>query len=46
MDNPNKKNDASTAKKTEEEEKSSIRRTSMESAKAIEDEYEKIMNGG
>lgn len=46
MDSPNKKNDASTAKKTEEEEKQARRRTSMEAAKLIEDEYEKIMNGG
>jgi hypothetical protein len=44
MDDPNKKTDASTAKKTEEEEKVG-RRTSIEAAKAIEDEYEKIMNG-
>jgi hypothetical protein len=44
MDDPNKKIGVSTAKKTEEEEKTG-RRTSMEAAKAIEDEYEKIMNG-
>jgi hypothetical protein len=46
MDEPNKKTEGSTAnaKKTEEEEKVG-RRTSMEAAQAIEDEYEKIMNG-
>jgi hypothetical protein len=46
MDDPNKKigGAASTAKKTDEEENTG-RRTSIEAAKAIEDEYEKIMNG-
>jgi hypothetical protein len=43
MDNPNKKDDAQTPKTEEEKTR---RRTSMEAAKVIEDEYERIMNGG
>jgi hypothetical protein len=46
MDEPNKKNDASTAKPCPEDEEKARRRTSMEAAKEIEDEYEKIINGG
>lgn len=56
MDSPTEKNDAATAKKTDEEEKAGRRtsmkaskagrRSSMQAAEAIEDELEKIMNGG